>query len=389
MLGAVPTAICHAAVDLVLAHRRAVDDAGDRHVLRAVGIGPGAHPGDEQRAVSHARPPAAGQPPAHRATAARPHDPRSDQQHDATDHQQEHERISNTTPMVGLHAMSTVADDVGLALQMADEADALTLDRFGALDLHVETKPDLTPVTDADESAEELLRGLLADTSARRRGARRRVRRHSGFRGSAVGARSDRRHQELRPRRTRLVDAHRPAGRRRTRRSAWSARPRWAGGGGQARARARSRRSAASPGASRCRASPTLDSASLSFSDLTTGWDERRARFVELTDAVWRVRGYGDFWSYCLLAEGAVDIVAEPEVKLWDLAPLDILVREAGGRFTNIDGAPGPARRQRDRHQRTPARRGARPARDGEPPRAQMLGKPPIHRRPKSLASSA
>jgi fructose-1,6-bisphosphatase/inositol monophosphatase family enzyme len=45
---------------------------------------------------------------------------------------------------------------------MADEADALTLDRFGALDLHVETKPDLTPVTDADKSAEELLRGLLA-----------------------------------------------------------------------------------------------------------------------------------------------------------------------------------------------------------------------------------
>ena len=88
--------------------------------------------------------------------------------------------------------------------------------------------------------------------------------------------------------------------------------------------------------------SPTLDSASLSFSDLTTGWEERRARFLELTDAVWRVRGYGDFWSYCLLAEGAVDVVAEPEVKVWDLAPLDIVIREAGGRFTNIDGSPGP-----------------------------------------------
>jgi histidinol-phosphatase len=82
-------------------------------------------------------------------------------------------------------------------------------------------------------------------------------------------------------------------------------------------------------------------SASLSFSDLT-GWGERRSRFLELVDDVWRVRGYGDFWSYCLLAEGAVDIAAEPEVKLWDLAPLDILVREAGGRFTNVEGAPGP-----------------------------------------------
>ena len=86
----------------------------------------------------------------------------------------------------------------------------------------------------------------------------------------------------------------------------------------------------------------TLDATSLSFSDLTTGRKERRTRFVELTDAVWRTRGYGDFWSYCLLAEGAVDVVAEPEVKLWDLAPLDIVIREAGGRFTDIDGAPGP-----------------------------------------------
>jgi len=85
-----------------------------------------------------------------------------------------------------------------------------------------------------------------------------------------------------------------------------------------------------------------LGAASLSYSDLTTGWDGLRPRFVELTDAVWRVRGYGDFWSYCLVAEGAVDIAVEPEVKLWDLAALDILVREAGGAFTNLAGEPGP-----------------------------------------------
>ena len=57
---------------------------------------------------------------------------------------------------------------------------------------------------------------------------------------------------------------------------------------------------------------------------------------------MWRVRGYGDFLNYCLVAEGAVDIAAEPEVSLWDLAPLDVLVREAGGRFTSLDGSPGP-----------------------------------------------
>ena len=85
-----------------------------------------------------------------------------------------------------------------------------------------------------------------------------------------------------------------------------------------------------------------LASASLTYSDLTTGWGELRPRFLELTDAVWRVRGYGDFWSYCLVAEGAVDIAVEPEVKLWDLAPLDILVREAGGTFTDLGGRAGP-----------------------------------------------
>jgi histidinol-phosphatase len=86
-----------------------------------------------------------------------------------------------------------------------------------------------------------------------------------------------------------------------------------------------------------------LESASLSFSSLS-GWATLglRDRLIELTDAVWRVRAYGDFLSYCLLAEGAVDIAAEPEVSLWDLAALDILVREAGGAFTDFAGRPGP-----------------------------------------------
>ena len=58
--------------------------------------------------------------------------------------------------------MTTVGDDIAFALQMADAADAQTLARFGALDLRVETKPDLTPVTDADRSVEELVRAALA-----------------------------------------------------------------------------------------------------------------------------------------------------------------------------------------------------------------------------------
>jgi histidinol-phosphatase len=237
--------------------------------------------------------------------------------------------------------MTTVADDLGLALRMADEADALTLDRFGALDLRIETKPDLTPVTDADESAEELLRGLLEanrpDDAVL----------GEEFGGTAVFAG---RQWVLDP-----IDGTKNFVRGVP---VWStlialledgvptvgvvsapalARRWWAGLGEGAFTsfNGTSRRIAVSGVA-------TLDAASLSFSDLTTGWEERRTRFVELTDAVWRTRGYGDFWSYCLLAEGAVDVVAEPEVMLWDLAPLDIVIREAGGRFTDIDGAPGP-----------------------------------------------
>jgi histidinol-phosphatase len=237
--------------------------------------------------------------------------------------------------------MSTVAVDIGLALQMADQADALTLDRFGALDLRVETKPDLTPVTDADESAEKLLRGLLASERPEDAVLGEEFGGTAAFAGRQWvldpidGTKNFVRGVPVWSTLIALLDDGVPVvgvvsapalGRR------W-----WAGTGQGAYTSFRgvSRRISVSGVAQ-------LDSASLSFSDFTTGWDERRASFVALTDAVWRVRGYGDFWSYCLLAEGAVDIVAEPEVKLWDLAPLDVLVREAGGRFTNLEGSPGP-----------------------------------------------
>ena len=236
--------------------------------------------------------------------------------------------------------MSTVSDDVELALRLADEADALTMDRFGALDLRIETKPDLTPVTDADRSAEETLRESL--TAARPGDALF----GEEYGGTAVfegrqwvldpidGTKNFVRGVPVWSTLIALLEdgvptvgvVSAPALHRR-----W-----WAGAGQGAFTSIR--------GVSRpisVSAVADIGSASLSYSDLID-WGERRARFLDLTDAVWRVRGYGDFWSYCLLAEGAVDVVAEPEVKLWDLAPLDILIREAGGTFTNLDGAPGP-----------------------------------------------
>ena len=72
------------------------------------------------------------------------------------------------------------------------------------------------------------------------------------------------------------------------------------------------------------------------------GWGPTRDTFISLTDKVWRLRGYGDFWNYCLVAEGAVDIAAEPEVSLWDLAAPALIVTEAGGQFTNVRGEEGP-----------------------------------------------
>ncbi|MBB2991703.1 histidinol-phosphatase [Mycolicibacterium iranicum] len=237
--------------------------------------------------------------------------------------------------------MTTLADDVTLALQLADEADALTMRRFGAVDLRVETKPDLTPATDADLDAEKLLRTRLGEDRP----------------GDSVFGEEFGGTKEFSGRQwvvdpidgtknfvrgvpvwstliALLVDGvpvvgvvSAPAlGRR------W-----WAGQdqgaftsfGGATRAI-----SVSGVG--------EVESASLSYSDLTTGWDDRRSRFGRLLDSVWRVRAYGDFWSYCLVAEGAVDIAVEPEVKVWDLAPLDILVREAGGRFTDLSNQPGP-----------------------------------------------
>jgi histidinol-phosphatase len=236
-----------------------------------------------------------------------------------------------------------IADDTALALRLADQADALTLDRFGALDLRVDTKPDLTPVTDADRSVEAALRETLSQqrpddpvlgeefggtTAFTGRqwvidpidGTKNFVRGvpvwatliallHDGV--PVVGA----------------VSA--PALQRR-----W-----WAADGEGAFA------SVAGGSTRRVSVSSVhdLESASLSFSSLS-GWAKLglRDRFIDLTDAVWRVRGFGDFLSYCLVAEGAVDIAAEPEVSLWDLGALDILVREAGGAFTSLDGRSGP-----------------------------------------------
>ncbi|WP_301148320.1 histidinol-phosphatase [Mycobacterium simiae] len=234
-------------------------------------------------------------------------------------------------------------DDLALAIALADRADTVTRDRFGALDLRIDTKPDLTPVTDADRAVETELRQVLgrerADDSV--------VGEEFGgtttftgrqwiidpidgtknfVRGVPVWASLIALLEDGVPT-VGVVSA--PGLQRRW----WAARDQGAFVSVDG----------ALPRSLSVSSVAELNSASLSFSSLS-GWAERglRERFIELTDAVWRVRAYGDFFSYCLLAEGAVDIAAEPDVSAWDLAALDVLVREAGGTFTGLDGVAGP-----------------------------------------------
>ncbi|OBH09911.1 histidinol-phosphatase [Mycobacterium sp. E1747] len=236
-------------------------------------------------------------------------------------------------------------DDLTLALTLADRADALTSARFGALDLRVDTKPDLTPVTDADRSVEAELRETLAHerpqdsilgeefggttTFTGRQWIIDPIDGTKNFvRGVPVWASLIALLEDGVPA-VGVVSA--PALQRR-----W-----WAARGLGAFVAVDD----APPRPLSVSSVAQLDSASLSFSSLS-GWAERglRDRFIGLTDAVWRVRAFGDFLSYCLVAEGAVDIAAEPEVSVWDLAALDILVREAGGTMTGLDGVAGPHR---------------------------------------------
>lgn len=237
----------------------------------------------------------------------------------------------------------SLSEDLALALEIAEVADALTTERFGAGDLRVDSKPDLTPVTDADLAVESAVRELLAER-----------RPEDAVLGEEFGG------QPVTVGRQWVVDpidgtknfvrgvpiwatliallvdgvpvvgvVSAPALDRR-----W-----WAADGLGARTRAQGRERSI-----RVSAVDDLAAASLSFSSLS-GWADAglRERFIDLTDRVWRVRAFGDFWSYCLLAEGALDIALEPEVSLWDLAALDILVREAGGVFGSLGGVPGPA----------------------------------------------
>ncbi|HSK26841.1 MAG TPA: histidinol-phosphatase [Jiangellales bacterium] len=232
-------------------------------------------------------------------------------------------------------------DDLRLAHVLADDADSLTMERFRALDLRVDTKPDHTPVTDADRAVEEALRRTLSRTRSRDavlgeemgstgHGPRRWVvdpidGTKSFLRGVPVWATLI----------GLMVEDEVVAGVV----SAPALGRRWWAARGSGAWCGRSLTSA-----TRCRVSgvASVDHASLSYSSLS-GWEEsgRLEQFLDLARACWRTRAYGDFWSYVLLAEGAVDVAAEPELALHDMAAVSVVVQEAGGRFSDLQGRDG------------------------------------------------
>jgi len=227
--------------------------------------------------------------------------------------------------------------DLALALHLADVADAVTLPRFRAADLLVAAKADLTPVTEADRDAEALVRRVLADQrpldsvvgeemGTTGGGARRWIvdpvdGTKNFVRGIPVWATLVALEQDGE---VVVGVASAPALGRRW----WAARGRGAHADGRP---------------IRVSAVAALDDAQLSYSSLS-GWDQRGGvdRLLALARRCWRTRAFGDFWSHLLVAEGAVDVALDPEVSLWDLAALQVIVQEAGGTFTDLGGRARP-----------------------------------------------
>ena len=247
--------------------------------------------------------------------------------------------------------------DLKLARQMATIADAITMPRFQAQDLVISTKPDKTEVTDADKSCENSLRDFLGKNLP-----------NDGIVGEEFGIdiEGKKRYWVIDP-----IDGTR---------NFMRGLPNWATliglvedgevvvGVVSAPALNRTWFAAKGSGAyttfnycgetdlddatSVCNCDPTpkkisvskvskISDASLAYSDFKN-WNERLNNFTDLLSGAWRTRGFGDFWIHMMVAEGVVDAALEPQLALWDMAALDVILREAGGTFSDITGNSGP-----------------------------------------------
>lgn len=240
--------------------------------------------------------------------------------------------------------MVVTSEDLSLALELADIADVITLARFRAADLVVETKPDLTPVSEADKAVERAVRDAL--------GTSRPDDAVVGEEYGASGASEEGRRWIIDP-----IDGTKnyvrgipvwatllalqqgdevtvgvvsaPALGRRW----WAARGVGAfGADGLLEEPRRLRVSAVA----------ALEDAQLCISGFD-GWEASAGGLeplLALARRCWRTRGFGDFWTYMMIAEGVAEVGCEAAVSLWDLAAPQVIVEEAGGTFTDLAGVP-------------------------------------------------
>jgi histidinol-phosphatase len=228
-----------------------------------------------------------------------------------------------------------IAAHLDLALELADLADAITMARFRAADLQVTTKPDLTPVSEADHAVERAIRGRLRETGHAVLGEE--------F-GSDEGADAEFRwiidpidgtksYVRGLPIWCTLIGLEHAGELVLGVASAPGLHARWWAGRGLGAFR--------DGEGIQPSAVAALDDAQISFS-----WDTK-ARFdadgigdklLALAHRCWRFRGVGDFWQHVLVAEGAVDIAIDPIVSLWDIAALVPIIEESGARWTTLDG---------------------------------------------------
>ncbi len=222
--------------------------------------------------------------------------------------------------------------DLTFALELADLADSMTLSGFRSEDLAVETKDDNTPVTEVDRSVERAIRervdrarpgeAVVGEEYGSEAGevrwivdpidgTKNYVRGIPVF-GTLIALERD---GEL------VVGvASAPALRRR-----W-----WA---------VRGEGAFADEKPIRVSVIERLEDAQLCFGGLNAWRTAGRLKaFLSLAARCKRTRGFGDFWMHMLVAEGSAEIAIEPEVSLWDLAAAKVIVEEAGGRFTDLDG---------------------------------------------------
>jgi histidinol-phosphatase len=233
--------------------------------------------------------------------------------------------------------VSDYADDLALAIALADRADAITLPRFRAEDLDVETKDDATPVSEADRAAEQAIREHLE-----------RLRPGDAIVGEEYG-------DDGSAERRWIVDPIDGTKNYVGGVPVWATLVALADGEevvvGVVSAPALGRRWWASRGAGawvneritgETRRLHVSDVADMGEAEVGLGggledWPHREA-LLAVADEVRRACMFGDFWQYMLLAEGALEAAVDPAAALWDLAAVQIVVEEAGGRFSDLTG---------------------------------------------------